>query len=280
MKLTLLCVGDVVGRPGRYVLSQALPRLVKQYDIDCVIANVENAAGGSGLTPQLYEKFLRYGVDLMTLGDHAFRKMDIAPVLAQSDRLVRPANFPPQAPGKGLVVLETRRGHRVAVLTVLGRLFMKPALDCPFTTVDRLLKQLDADVHAVVVEIHAEATSEKVAMGWHLDGRASLVFGTHTHVQTADECVLPRGTAYITDLGMTGPHDSVLGRRKDRVLHTLLTALPSAFEVADGAARLCGAVVVINCEPGTPGRAVSIERVVINESDLPAGERECGDERC
>lgn len=272
MHLRLLCVGDVVGRPGRSILSRAVPHLAKRHELDCVIANVENAAGGSGITPQLYEKFLRYGVDLMTLGDHAFRKMEIAPVLDGSDRIVRPANFPARTPGKEFVVFRTRRGHRIALLTVLGRMYMKPTLDCPYATVDRVLDQIRGDLNAVVVEIHAEATSEKIAMGWHLDGRVSLVFGTHTHVQTADECVLPRGTGYITDLGMTGPHDSVLGRRKDRVLRSLLTALPAPFTVADDDPRLCGVVAELDCERR---RAVSVQRVVVCDGELgPAPEKD------
>jgi metallophosphoesterase (TIGR00282 family) len=265
MQLKLLCIGDVVGRPGRYIVAKMLPHLIRRYEVDCVIANVENAAGGSGLTPQLYKKFLHYGVDLMTLGDHAFRRMEIAPVLDSSDRIVRPANFPSQAPGKEFIVFQTDRGPRVALIAVLGRMFMKPTLGCPYATVDRLLAQIDKDADVVVVEMHAETTSEKIAMGWHLDGRVSLVFGTHTHVQTADECVLPQGTGYITDLGMTGPHDSVLGRSKERVLRSLITAVPTPFTVADGDPRLSGILAVVDA---ANGRAVSVERVMIQDEEL------------
>lgn len=265
MIVTLLVIGDVVGRPGRFVLSQALPVLVKQHGVDCVIANVENAAGGSGCTPQLFEKFRRYGVDLMTLGDHAFRKMEIAPILESSDRIVRPANFPRKAPGREYLMHQTAGGVRIAVITLLGQLFMKPNINCPFVTIDRLLSQIGNDAQIIVVEIHAEATSEKVAMGWYLDGRAAVVFGTHTHIPTADESILPAGTAYITDLGMTGPYDSVLGRRKDRVLHHLLTGTPASFDVAEGDARLCGILVKYEL---TTKRAVSIERITVTEKDV------------
>ena len=262
MDVNILCIGDVVGQPGRFALSQALPRLIQERAIDCVIVNAENASGGSGLTPQLYEKMLRYGANLITLGDHVYKRYEIIPVLERADNIVRPANLPSEAPGRGVAIFTTRRGPRVAVITVLGRLYMKPPPDCPFHAVDRLIAQLPSDVRIVVVEIHAEVTSEKVAMGWHLDGRASIVFGTHTHIPTADERVLPRGTAYITDLGMTGPYDSVLGRRKDRVLRHLLTGMPAPFDVAEGDFRLCGILATID---SNSGRAKHVERVRVDE---------------
>jgi hypothetical protein len=265
LDITILCIGDVVGKPGRHIVSQALPVLVKRHGIDCVIANVENAAGGSGITPQLYEKFLRYGVDVMTLGDHVFKRGEIVPTLDSSDRIVRPANLQPGAAGRGMTVIETKRGVRVAVINLMGRLFMRPPTNCPFHEVDRLIQSLPPDVKIVAVDFHAEATGEKVAMGWHLDGRASVVFGTHTHVPTADECVLPQGTAYISDLGMTGPFDGVLGRRKDRVIGTLMTGMPSPFDVAEGDARLCGVLVRVSAETG---RAATIERVRVREHEF------------
>ncbi len=269
MDITLLCIGDVVGRPGRFVVSGAVPRLVRQHGIDCVIANVENAAAGSGLTANLYEKFLRYGVNLMTLGDHAFRKADILPVLEQSDRIVRPANYPSEAVGHKWAVFTTPAGPKVAVIQLIGRLFIRTVSDCPFHAIDHVLQRLPQDVRIVVVDMHAEATSEKIAMGWHLDGRVSVLFGTHTHVQTADERVLPQGTAYITDLGMTGPYDSVLGRRKDRVLKALMTGMPAPFDVAAGDARLCGILVRVDADTG---RANHIERVCFEESLLESDE--------
>lgn len=272
MTIRVFCIGDVVGRPGRQALADRLPRLVREKRIDVVIANAENVAGGSGITPTLVQKLRRYGVDVITLGDHAFRKMEIIPILEQNDSVLRAANLPPQAPGRGWTVCTGPNGQRVAVITLLGRLYMRHAVDCPFRTVDRILGQLPSDVRIVVVELHGEATSEKVAMGWHLDGRASVVFGTHTHIMTADERILPGGTAYITDLGMTGPYDSVLGRRKDRVLHTLLTAMPSTFSVATGDIRLCGLIADVDA---ATGRATAVERVSV--PFVPRGGEAAGD---
>jgi len=260
-QVNILCIGDVVGRPGRYVVAQALPQLVKDHEIHCVIANVENAAAGSGLTSQLHAKFKRYGVHLMTLGDHVYRKADILPVLEKGVDLVRPANFPPQSVGRPFAVYQTSVGPKVAVISLLGRLYMRPPTDCPFRAVDQVIRQLPPDVNIVVVDMHAEATSEKVAMGWHLDGKVSVLFGTHTHVQTADECILPGGTAYITDLGMTGPYDSVLGRRKDRVLRNMLTNMPAPFDVATEDPRLCG--VLVSVEPNA-GVATRIQRIRVD----------------
>ena len=261
MELKLLCVGDVVGEPGRRVLREAVAQLKEQHKLDCVIVNAENVAGGSGLTAELYEKILQGGVDVITLGDHAYRRRDIIPILETENRVLRPANFPTESPGKDFVITHTASGQAVAVVVVMGRLFMKPVVDCPFKAVDRALAGMPADVKIVVVDVHAEATSEKIALGWHLDGRASVVFGTHTHVQTADERVLPQGTAYITDLGMTGPHDSVLGRRKDRVLGSMITGVPSKFDVAQDDLRLCGVLVTVDTQTG---KATAIERVVYN----------------
>jgi len=264
MQINLLCAGDLVGRPGRFVLSQALPHLVRQYDLHCVICNAENAAGGSGLTPQLFEKIRRYGVDLITLGDHIYRRAEIIPVLETSDRIVRPANMPPGAAGRNFATYQTKAGPTVAVVSLLGRLFMKPLADCPFRTIDRVLGLIPPDVKIIAVDMHGEATSEKIAMGWHLDGRVSVLFGTHTHVPTADECILPQGTAYITDLGMTGPYESVLGRETERVLHAILTQMPCTFDVARGDVRLCGALVTVDTDTG---RAFEIQRVAVRETD-------------
>lgn len=261
MELTVLCVGDVVGSPGRKVLTSALPGLKVSHGVDCNIVNVENAAGGSGLTPALYDKFVAAGVHLMTLGDHVFRRREIIPILEQSDRIVRPANLAPNAPGRQFAVWESKEGAKVAVFTLLGRMYMNVAADCPFRAADRVLGMIPAGVKIIVAEIHAEATSEKVALGWHLDGRVTVVMGTHTHIPTADETVLPGGTAYITDLGMTGPYDSVLGRRKDRVLSAMTTSVPTPFDVAEDDVRLCG--IVVRASSNT-GRALSIERVRVS----------------
>jgi hypothetical protein len=262
MHINILCIGDVVGRPGRSAVSHALPHLIRQHNLHCVICNAENVAGGSGMTPQLYDKLLRYGVSLITMGDHIYRRMEIIQVLEKSDRIVRPANLPAAATGRTAAIYQTQAGPKVAVISLLGRLFMKLPSDCPFRSVDQVLRQLDPEIRIVVVDIHAEATSEKIAMGWHLDGRVSAVVGTHTHVPTADERVLPEGTAYITDLGMTGPYEGVLGRRKEKVLHAMTTSMPTPFEVAAEDPRLCGAIISVNAETG---RATYIERVSLDQ---------------
>jgi metallophosphoesterase (TIGR00282 family) len=261
LDIKLLCIGDVVGRPGRQVVSQAVPALTKERGLDCVIANVENSAAGSGLTEVLYEKFLKYGVHLMTMGDHIYRKQEILPVLERSDCIVRPANFPAEAVGREFAIYQTAAGPRVAVISLMGRLFIRMVADCMFHAVDRVLAKLPRDVKIIVVDMHAEATSEKVAMGWHLDGRVSLVFGTHTHVPTADEQILPKGTAYVTDLGMSGPYDSVLGRRKDRVLRAMTTGMPAPFDVATDDPRMYGVLVVVDSETG---QAKRIERIRVD----------------
>lgn len=258
MQLKLLCVGDVVGAPGRRILREALEALIPERAIDCVVVNAENAAGGSGLTPSIFEKVLHYGVDVVTLGDHIYRRRQIVGTLESSDRIVRPANFPTQAPGKEFTIRVTASGQRVAVVSLLGRMYMKIPVNCPFTAVDRVLAALPKDVKIIVVDMHAEATSEKVAMGWHLDGRVSAVVGTHTHVPTADERVLAKGTAYITDLGMTGPYDSVLGRDKASVLAAMVGALPNPLDVAKDDVRLSGVLVTVE---SATGLATDIERL-------------------
>ena len=258
MELKILCIGDVVGSVGRLVLREALSKLTSQLGIGFVVVNAENAAAGSGLTTALHDKILSYGADAITMGDHIYRRREIIPLLETSQRLVRPANIPVGAPGKEFVIAESAQGQRVAVISLLGRMYMKTAFDCPFRAVDRILGSLPQDIKIIVVDMHAEATSEKIAMGWHLDGRVSVLFGTHTHVPTADERILPKGTAYITDLGMTGPYDSVLGRDKNRVLGSMISGVPSKFDVAEGDPRACGILVSVDT---TTGRATSIERV-------------------
>jgi metallophosphoesterase (TIGR00282 family) len=245
MRLNILCIGDIVGRPGRRILSEKLRHVVEEHSIDCVIANAENAAGGSGLTPQIYDKLLRYGVHLITLGDHAFRKRDIIETLDRADNIVRPANLSEHAAGKGVATYRTSKGPTVGILTLIGRLFMKPA-DCPYAAADKWIPRLQQQADIIVVEMHAEATSEKVAMGYHVDGRASCCFGTHTHIPTADERILPKGTAYITDVGMTGAHDSVLGRKTQSVLKSFRTQMPVPFEIATGDVRMNAALVTVN----------------------------------
>lgn len=257
MKLNILCIGDIVGRPGRRIISEKLKSLVRELEIDCVIANAENAAGGSGLTPQIYEKLLRAGVNLITMGDHTYRKRTIVPTLETADNIVRPANFSESAAGKGFAFYRTNKGPVVAVVALIGRLFMKPG-ECPYHTIDKLLPRIDQKAEIVVVDFHAEATSEKIAMGYHLDGRVSLCFGTHTHVVTADDKIMPGGTAYITDIGMTGPHDSVLGRGVENVLKAFRTQMPYPFEIATGDVRMNGILVTID---SNTKRAEQITRI-------------------
>jgi len=260
MKINVLCIGDIVGRPGRRVLAEKLKGLVRELNIDCVIANAENAAGGSGLTPQIYTKLLRYGVNLITLGDHTYRKRDIIETLETADDIVRPANMSEYAAGRGFAVYKTGQGPVVGVVNLIGRIFMKPA-DCPYNAVDKVLAKLSQLADVIFVDIHAEATSEKVAMGYYLDGRVSCVFGTHTHVVTADEKILPKGTAYITDIGMTGAHDSVLGRAVENVLKSLRTQMPFPFELATDDVRINGIVVTVD---SNSKKAQRIERVRID----------------
>jgi metallophosphoesterase (TIGR00282 family) len=245
MKVKILCIGDIVGRPGRRILADKLMPLVKELGIDCVVANAENAAGGSGLTPQIYDKLVKYGVNLITLGDHAYRKREIIETLERADNIVRPANLSPCAAGKDFAVFQTNKGCAVGVVSLIGRIFMKPA-DCPYAAIDRVLTTLKQRADVIVVDVHAEATSEKVAMGHYLDGKVSAVFGTHTHVTTADERILPKGTAYITDIGMTGPHDSVLGRKVENVIKSFRTQMPFPFEVATGDVRLSAILLHID----------------------------------
>jgi len=260
MKVNILCIGDIVGRPGRRIVNDKLKSLVRDLEIDCVIANAENAAGGSGLTPQIYDKLLKYGVNLITLGDHTYRKREIITKLETTDNIVRPANFSEHAAGKGVALYKTNKGPTVAVVALIGRLFMKPG-DCPYNAIDKILPQVRQKADIIVVDFHAEATSEKIAMGYHLDGRVSLCFGTHTHVVTADETILPKGTAYITDIGMTGGHDSVLGRGVESVLKSFRTQMPFPFEIATGDVRMNGVLATID---SNTRKAERIERIRID----------------
>jgi metallophosphoesterase (TIGR00282 family) len=253
----LLFIGDIVGRPGRDVLRRGLAALVAHHRVDLVIANVENAAAGFGVTPEIAEDLMGYGVHVMTGGNHTFDKREILPYFAEQPRLLRPANLPAGAPGAGRYVARASNGVAVAVINVMGRVFMT-AIDDPFRVAMAEIEAASASARVVFVDVHAEATSEKVALGWYLDGRATAVVGTHTHVQTADERILPRGTAYITDVGMTGPHDSVIGVERSAVVQRFLTGMPQRFETATEHPRL-NAVVIVADE--ATGRAASIERL-------------------
>jgi metallophosphoesterase (TIGR00282 family) len=264
--MRILFIGDVVGPPGVTFLRRAVPLLREREGLDLVIANAENAANGSGLTPSLYRKIRDAGVDLVTLGDHVYKKQDITRTLEAEDRVCKPTNFPPDSPGRDFAVAPARDGTPVAVFCVLGRTFMR-AVDCPFRAADRVLEAIGDQARCVIVDAHAEATADKYLLGHYLKGRVSAVLGTHTHVPTADEQVLPGGTAFISDVGMTGPYDSILGRRIDRVLSTAVTFVPSAFDVATGDVRLGGAVVDVDA---ATGRATAIRRLMLDEKGLAA----------
>lgn len=241
--MNILLIGDIVGEPGRNVLKRKLPVVVSEHDVDLVIANGENAAGGSGLTPEVAREILEAGVDVITSGNHIWSKKEIVPFLDSEPRILRPINYPPGTAGRGSGVFQSRNGYSVAVINAEGRVFSPVNLDCPFRALDEVIGEVRRYTPVIVVDFHAEATSEKVAMGWYLDGRVTAVLGTHTHVQTADERVLPGGTAYITDAGMTGSWEGVIGVRKDIILKRFLTQLPARHEVARGRCQLNGVIV-------------------------------------
>jgi hypothetical protein len=247
------------------IVQSAVQGLVREEQLDLVIANAENSAGGSGLNPSIYRELMRAGVDGFTLGDHVYRRREICTVLNNETNIVKPANLPPESAGRNWAVVTTRSGERVGICCLLGQLFMKP-VDSPWHTADRVLAEMPSDVSVRLVDFHAEATSEMQLMGRHLDGRVSAVLGTHTHVPTADERILPAGTAFQCDVGMTGPYESIIGRRVDRVLATTLTGMPTEFEVATGDVRLCGTIVDVD---SASGRATAIRRLCVTETDLP-----------
>ncbi|HKS39248.1 MAG TPA: TIGR00282 family metallophosphoesterase [Blastocatellia bacterium] len=259
--MKVIVIGDIVGKPGRKALSASLKRLKEQHEAEFVVANAENAAEGAGIVPRVGDEILGAGVDVMTSGNHIYDKKDVIKYIENEPRLLRPANYASDTPGRGVWLGSTQSGTPVAVINVQGRVFMPPT-DCPFKTADRCISEIGNRASVIIVDHHAEATSEKQAMGRYLDGRASVVVGTHTHVQTADEQVLPGGTAYITDLGMTGPYDSIIGVESHLVINRFLRGMPTRFETATGDARLCGVVVDID---ERTGKAVSIERLQIKE---------------
>jgi len=258
--LKILFIGDVNGKVGRRMVAAHLPALRREHDIGLCVVNGENAAGGFGINAQNAEDLFAAGADVITSGNHIWNRKEATELMMGEPRVLRPANYPPGTPGRGLFVAKTPAGP-AAVINLMGRVFMPP-VECPFREADRLLGELDGRIRIIVVDIHAEATSEKVALGWHLDGRASAVFGTHTHIQTADERVLPGGTAYISDVGMTGPLDSVIGIKTEIVVEKFLTGVPRRLEVAGGAGQVNGALVEV--DPAS-GRALSIERILMRE---------------
>jgi len=259
--LKLLFIGDIVGRPGRDMVMERVPRLRQELGLDFVIANAENVAAGAGITGKLARSILESGVDAITLGDHVWDQRGWETEIGGMEQVCRPANLPKSNPGWDHVIIE-KRGFRVAVFTVLGRTFMNLRADCPFLCADRMIEQLKGQADAIVVEIHAEATSEKIALGWHLDGRVTAVLGTHTHVPTADATVLPKGTAFMCDVGMTGPYAGVLGREVAPVVSRFIDGMPKRFEVAEGDVRLSGAVVEIS---PAMARAEKIELLTVRK---------------
>jgi metallophosphoesterase (TIGR00282 family) len=264
--MTLLFIGDVVGRPGRELLLRALRPLVDRHGVDLVAVNVENMAGGNGVTRELCDGLFKAGVAVMTSGNHVWDKKEALDYLPNEPRLLRPANYPTGVPGRGAYLATTPAGDKVGIVNVMGRVFMQ-AIDDPFTAAVREIDALRAQTRVVLVDFHAEATSEKIAMGWFLDGKATAVVGTHTHVQTADDRVLPGGTAYITDVGMTGPHDSVIGVDKQAAIGRFLTAMPAKFETATGDPRLHAVLVTADSRTG---RATRIERLSLTQQDVGA----------
>lgn len=262
MAIRILAIGDIVGTPGRKILREKLGAFREANNIDFVVANCENVVSGSGVTVKIMEKLLACDIDVLTSGDHIWRRMEIAAGLVPNGRLIRPINYPDNCPGRGITIIESKKGVKVAVLNALGRLFMSP-IDCPYKALEKAVTQARRETPIVLIDFHAEATSEKIALGWFLDGQVSCIWGTHTHVQTADERVLPKGTAYISDLGMTGSFHSVLGREVAPVLQKMIQQIPARFDVAEGDIRMNGIIVTV--EEST-GKALSIERVQLKES--------------
>lgn len=259
--VTVFFIGDVIGEPGRKALFLSLSKMINKKKVDLVLANGENASGGFGITGKIAGKLYSYGVDCITTGNHVWRNKEIFKFISEDPKLIRPANYPKETPGKGWIIIE-KNEVKIAVLNLLGRVFMEP-LECPFKTAHKEVSILRKQTKIILIDFHGEATSEKVAMGWYMDGMVSAVIGTHTHVQTADERVLPGGTAYITDIGMTGPFDSIIGMKKENALRKFVTMLPTKFSVAENDIRINGVVITIDKETG---RALMIER--INEQVL------------
>lgn len=259
--MRLLFIGDIVGRPGREAVSQLLPALREEYSPDFIVANGENAAGGMGITKETAAEVFQSGVDVVTLGNHVWSKKEVYTYLDEEQRLLRPANYPAGAPGRGWNIYLTKNGIRIGVINLCGRIFMEN-LEDPFRTADAILLELSQHTNLIFVDFHAEVTSEKSALGWYLDGRVTGVLGTHTHVQTADERILPGGTAFISDVGMTGPIDSVIGVKKELIISRFITQMPTKFEIAEGKAMLSAVLVEADC---STGQALSVMRIQRNQ---------------
>ncbi len=259
--LRILFIGDIFGRPGRSIVKKLLPDVIADYKINFVIANGENAAGGKGITPRVAGELYETGIDVITSGNHVWANREVLKFIDSDERILRPANFPVDAdiPGRGSGIYNIGEDFSIGVANLMGRVFMRP-YDCPFRVGERVVNSLLKTTNLIIVDFHAEATSEKVAFGWHLDGNVTAVIGTHTHIPTADERVLPGGTAYITDAGMTGPFDSVIGVKKEIILHHFLTQLPVRHKIATADTKLCG--VIITVDPNT-GKAMDISRIML-----------------
>ncbi len=256
--MNILCIGDIVGKPGRAALEGHLENIKQEFDIDFTIVNAENSAGGSGVTSRIAKHFFEMGCDVLTLGDHVWDQKEVETYLNEEEFIVRPANFPNGAPGKGWCIKTTSSGVKIGVINMLGRVFMRYYVDCPFRALEAIVEEISQQTPNIIVDMHAEATSEKIALGHFIDGRVSAVFGTHTHIQTADEKILPKQTAYITDIGMTGPCDSVIGQNKENIVQRFLTGRPVRFSVAQEGVSLHGVVIDVD---ETTGRARNIVRI-------------------
>lgn len=259
--LNILFIGDIVGKPGRQIVKSLLPKVIDQYKIEFVIANAENSAGGFGITEKVAQELFSYGIDLITTGNHVWDKKEAIPYIAKESRILRPLNYPQGVPGFGSIVTKTRKNNLIAVINVSGRVFMN-LLDCPFKSTEEEIKRIREQTKVILIDFHAEATSEKMAFGYYFDGQVSAVLGTHTHVQTADERILPKGTAYITDVGMTGPEDSIIGFKKDEILEKFLTQMPKKFDVPSAASIFSAVVVQIDKATAT---AKNIIRLMLRQ---------------
>ncbi len=256
--MNVLCIGDIVGKPGRDALGGLLDDIKRRENIDFTIVNAENSAGGSGLTPRIAKQLFKLGCDVLTLGDHVWDQKELETYLDESTDVIRPLNFPEGTPGVGYCIKETDKGVKVGVVNLLGRVFMRYQVECPFRVLEKAVKEITKETPIIFVDMHAETTSEKVAIGHFADGKVTALYGTHTHIQTADEKILSEGTAYITDLGMTGPYDSVIGQNKVNIIDRFLTSMPKRFKVAQGDGTLSG--VVVKLDPKT-GHAKAIKRI-------------------
>ncbi len=261
--ISILVIGDIVGRAGRRALKDHLPRLIDRHAVDFVVANGENLAAGFGMTDKIVDEILNMGIDVLTNGNHCWDKRDIIPRMEEDDRLIRPQNFSAEAPGRGWTIQQTAAGHKVAVINLIGQVFMGP-WDSPFAAVERVLEEIPEDVAAILVDMHGEASSEKVGMGWLLDGRASFVFGTHTHIPTCDETILPGGTAYQTDVGMTGSYQSIIGMQVEGALYRMIQKMPRRFEPVERGGSIFATLVQVQTDNR---RAISIKRIHVPPSE-------------